>query len=163
MTADYLSKSALKNSFTISSGGISALNGTPATVQAIQIARELGLNLMKHVAKGINGCMLNRSDLILWMTKARKFHLLHNFEHLFGKCFTLAKCASSQDISDPYGEDIDVYRKMAMDIRETSSEPAEFLFLGDGVKSRSENESGDKGAIVFKVSRGNGALSAHFG
>jgi protein-tyrosine-phosphatase len=127
MIADYLDKSALKGSFAISSGGISALNGMFATAQAIQVARELGLNLTKHVAKRISGRMLNKSDLILCMTRAHKFHLLHNFENLFGKCFTLAECTLSQDISDPYGKDIGAYRKMAMDIEKLLPNLLKFL------------------------------------
>ncbi|MDR2435755.1 MAG: hypothetical protein LBD33_00350 [Puniceicoccales bacterium] len=131
MIADYLRKSTLKNSFAVSTGGISALNGTPATAQAIQVARELGLNLEKHVARRIDGHTLNKSDLILCMTKAHKFHLLHNFENLFGKCFTLAECAPSQDISgdisDPYGGDVGVYREMAMDIGKLLPNLLDFL------------------------------------
>jgi protein-tyrosine phosphatase len=127
MVADHLAKSMLGNACEVSSGGISALDNEPATAHAIQVARELGLNLAKHAARKINGHTLMGSDLILCMTKAHKFYLLHNFKNLLGKCFTLAECASAHDIPDPFGEDLGAYRKMAMDIKNLLPSLVNFL------------------------------------
>jgi protein-tyrosine phosphatase len=111
--ADYQSRNALNDNFIVLSGGISAQNKEPASKHAIQAAYEFGLDLTGHASKKINQSLLDKSDLILCITNAHKFYLLHNFENLPGKCFTLAECTTSRDIPDPYGQDIDAYREIA--------------------------------------------------
>jgi protein-tyrosine-phosphatase len=127
IVANGLAKSALKGRVSVSSGGISVRNREPATQCAIQIAKELGLDLKKHRARAVSQRMLDKNDLILCMTAAHKLHLLHNFENLFEKCFTLAECTSSQEISDPYGGSIDAYRKIATNIQNLLPNLLEFL------------------------------------
>ncbi|MDR3273759.1 MAG: hypothetical protein LBS87_00270 [Puniceicoccales bacterium] len=125
--ADHLSKGALNGSFTVLSGGISAQNKEPASEHAIQTASEIGLSLAKHASKKVNQSLLDKSDLILCMTSAHKFYLLHNFEALQGKCFTLAECTASRDVSDPYGQDIDAYRGIAAHVQKLMPSLANFL------------------------------------
>ncbi|MDR0595339.1 MAG: hypothetical protein LBF94_01390 [Puniceicoccales bacterium] len=127
IVADYLEKSALKNKFIVSSGGISAQSGEPAHHYATQIARELGLSLEGHITRKVDRHLLDESDLVLCMTDAHKFLLLHNFEGLLKKCFTLAECVSFYDIGDPYGRGIDAYRKIAADVKNLLPNLMEFL------------------------------------
>jgi hypothetical protein len=61
------------------------------------------------------------------VTTAHKFHLLHNFENLLGKCFTLAECTLSQELADPYKHGIDAYRKIATDMQNMLPNLLEFL------------------------------------
>jgi protein-tyrosine phosphatase len=115
--ADHLSKSALNGSFAVLSGRISTQNKESASEHAIQTAYEIGLSLAKHASKKVNQSLLDKSDLILCITSAHKFYLLHNFEALQGKCFTFAECTASRDILDPYGQDIDAYRGIAAHVQ----------------------------------------------
>jgi protein-tyrosine phosphatase len=125
--ADYLERSALKDKVIVSSGGISAQSGKPAHQYATQIAHELGLSLEGHTTRQVDRHLLDKSDLVLCVTDAHKSLLLHNFEGLLRKCFTLAECVSSDDIGDPYGQGIDAYRKIAADVKNLLPNLMKFL------------------------------------
>jgi protein-tyrosine-phosphatase len=125
--SDYLSMSTMRGRFSLSSAGISARNGDHASGCAVQIAEELGLDLRKHRAKCVTQHMLNGRDLVLCMTTSHKLHLLHNFENLLGKCFTLAECTSSRELTDPYGSGVDTYRMVARDMQNMLPNLLKFL------------------------------------
>ncbi|MDR1255844.1 MAG: low molecular weight protein arginine phosphatase [Puniceicoccales bacterium] len=125
--SDHLKKNAPTSNFSVLSAGVSAQNGEPASKHAAQVASELGLSLDKHAARRVDRNLLKGVDLILCMTGTHKLHLLHNFENLEGKCFTFAECVISQDISDPYGRDIEAYREIAAAIKNSMPDLLSFL------------------------------------
>ena len=97
-------KNKLKN-VSCSSAGISARNGDKASTNAIKVCKEWDLDLNSHRSKNIFDLPLSNFDLFVVM----------NYTHLE----ILKSLGISQEkiivlgnsISDPFGENLDVYRK----------------------------------------------------
>lgn len=97
-------KNKLKN-VSCSSAGISAKNGDKASLKAIKVCKEWDLDLKSHRSKNVFDLSLQNYDLFIVM----------NYTHLE----VLKSLGISQDkiivlgssIGDPFGENLDVYRK----------------------------------------------------
>ncbi|KYO65405.1 low molecular weight protein arginine phosphatase [Thermovenabulum gondwanense] len=99
----------------IDSCGIAAVDGMPASSEAIQVLKERGIDLSGHRAKKLRENLLN-SDLILTMTKSQRDYILNNFPKLKGRVFVLTEFINEgefEDIEDPYGMGIETYKKVA--------------------------------------------------
>lgn len=102
----------------IYSGGMNANEGASANFNAIEALRDYDVDISEHVAKNVDAQTIADADIILTMTQAHKDMLLY----LFGgaaeeKTYTLLEYVGLQgDIDDPYGGDIDVYKKCAWEI-----------------------------------------------
>lgn len=104
----------------VTSAGLTAFPGSPASHQAVEVMTEKGLDLSCHRAKQFSGELLDQSDLILTMTENHKRALVNMFPQSAAKIRTLAEfadCAGS-DIADPFGQSVEVYRKSAAQIEE---------------------------------------------
>ena len=96
------------------SAGLAASGASPASPNAIAAAREYGADLKNHISVQITAEMIENADLILTMTKAHKMYLPQS-----DNIKTLSEFAGAGgDVSDPYGGDIEVYRKCAAQIKE---------------------------------------------
>ena len=101
------------------SAGLAAIEGMPATEQAIKVMQEKGLNLSNHSSRLVSPDLLE-ADLILTMTLRHKQVLLRANSKLAEKTFTLKEYAGEKqelDILDPYGGSVDVYRATAEEIQ----------------------------------------------
>ncbi|MGE5494092.1 MAG: low molecular weight protein arginine phosphatase [Burkholderiales bacterium] len=124
---DAAGRSTQYNDITFDSAGTFACEGEPATEEAIEVMRELGLDLEKHKAQQFTKELAEWADIILAM-EARHIEEMEAMapdeEH---KMHTLLGYAqgvdgypgeSGYDIMDPYKEGIDVYRKARDQISE---------------------------------------------
>lgn len=102
----------------IYSGGMNANEGEGANPKAVAVLEEYDVDISEHRAKNVDAQTIADADLILTMTASHKDMLLY----LFGgaaeeKTFTLLEYAGENgDIADPYGGDINVYKKCAKEI-----------------------------------------------
>ncbi len=92
------------------SAGTSASVGSPASSEAIYAMRERGLDLTSHESTQLTHRLIDRADWILTMTHSHRQTILSRWPHLASKTFTIA---SNQEISDPFGGPIEVYRGCA--------------------------------------------------
>lgn len=107
----------------VRSAGIFALDGSPATPETVTVLQEKGITL-EHQAKSVNEELLLWADLILTMTTSHKDTLKRQFPSFSDKIFTLKEYtassgqekASSLNIEDPFGGDLEVYRKTVEEI-----------------------------------------------
>lgn len=99
-----IKKNKIKN-FSCSSAGVSAKKGDKASLNAIKVCKEWDLDLKSHRSKNIFDLPIQNYDLFVVM----------NYTHLE----ILKSLGISQDkiivlgssIGDPFGENLDVYRK----------------------------------------------------
>jgi protein-tyrosine phosphatase len=103
----------------ISSAGIHASNGCPASSGAVEALRMLRIDLSKHSSRRLTAAMVREADLIVTMTAAHRDTVLAIAPESAGKVFLLksfgvAKCAA--DIYDPVGEALDVYCRVRDEI-----------------------------------------------
>jgi protein-tyrosine phosphatase len=126
--AEALAKKILKDNFpdkcdriSISSAGVSAVDGLPASQGAIDILKSKGIDLREHRSQLVTVRMIERSDLILTMsqdqrervkalspTSSPKVFALKEFNLLRNGCPAEA-CDYDLDIADPGGGPREVF------------------------------------------------------
>lgn len=106
------------SNFTADSAGLYAQEGLPASRGALKALQDLGLDLSGHQSKRVSESLAAEADLILTMTRDQKEDLAQLFPQKPGKVYTLGQFIGQPglDITDPYGQDINTYRKSSMDI-----------------------------------------------
>lgn len=117
---DMLKSENLDDRVKVRSSGTSVYTSLPASDNAIEAARELELDLTGHRSQKINIDMLREADLILTMTRVHKAHILDIMPDAKDKVFTLVEYATDGkegDISDPFGYDLDTYKKCRDEIK----------------------------------------------
>jgi len=105
--------------WTVASAGLSAATGSSASALAVTVAGEFGLDLSGHRARQLTGEMLDSADLVLAMTAGHKARLLEQKPHLAGKVYLVKEYISgmSEDVADPFGGDLAVYRAVALELK----------------------------------------------
>jgi len=93
------------------SAGIGAIPGNRATPEAVQAARERGFDLEGHRGRFTGDLDLDSYDLVVALTPSIAARLRHRFDSNDGRLVVL-------DIDDPYGGDLDDYRRSAAEIEE---------------------------------------------
>ncbi|KFD42316.1 protein tyrosine phosphatase [Peptococcaceae bacterium SCADC1_2_3] len=104
----------------ISSAGLAAWPGAPASKEAVTVMQEMGLDLSKHRAKLLTPEMVKQAGLILTMTRMHRVQVCEMVPEAANKTFTLVAYAgeSDEDIIDPLGYSINVYRKCATTLKD---------------------------------------------
>lgn len=101
--AEGLFKQALPDTNVISAG-LGALAGQPADPHAVDLMRELGIDISSHRAQQIGRNMATRADLILVMDNAQRQELQRLHPATTGRVFRMGELAKF-DVPDPYRED----------------------------------------------------------
>ena len=101
--AEGLFKQALPDTNVISAG-LGALAGQPADPHAVDLMRELGIDISSHRAQQIGRSMATRADLILVMDNAQRQELQRLHPATTGRVFRMGELAKF-DVPDPYRED----------------------------------------------------------
>lgn len=98
----------------IESAGLFAGVGESASDNAIKALADMGTDLTYHRSQPVTAELLKKCDLILTMTEPQKRALEETAK---GRVFTLAEYAGKDGgISDPYGSDLETYKKCAEEI-----------------------------------------------
>jgi len=118
---DMLEKEGFKKNedYTVGSAGIFASPGSPASVEAIKVMEELGVDLRHHRSQMINDELLAQADIILTMTRSQRDLLRSEYPDQKARVFTLADYVEQEDadILDPFGMGTDTYRDAANQIK----------------------------------------------
>lgn len=120
-----LAEAILKNCFadpersgvSISSAGISTVDGLPATDKMIEIAGEWGIDYTSHQARQVTDKILLNSDLILTMEPYQSEWIIDRIPEIANRVKPVAEPLHQETIPDPYGEDLAIYKKSAETIR----------------------------------------------
>lgn len=104
------------------SAGIGAFTGTPSSINAVKVMLENNIDITQHKASQLNVEQLESSDLILTMTQGHKEAINSYYDETKGKLYTLKEFANDldifdKDIADPYGGNVDIYRKCAQELK----------------------------------------------
>lgn len=95
---------------TFESAGLHALGGAPATPHALVVAAEEGVDLGAHRARPTTEQMIERADRVYVMTRAQLDGLACLGTGVGERAALLDP--SGEDIPDPYGGDLDAYRRV---------------------------------------------------
>ena len=97
----------------VESAGAGAVEGDPATDNAVAVLAELGLDLAGHRARLLAPELVSRADIILTMERR---HLERVLE-LDPLAAPRARMLAQSDIADPFGCGIGVYRRTSDEIQ----------------------------------------------
>ena len=101
-----------KTGLTAASAGLFTQDGMPASENAVTAAKELGADLSPHRSRMLTPEMAKNARYLVCMTGAHYDRLCEQYPDCTDKVFTLTQ----RDISDPFGGDLETYRRAAAEI-----------------------------------------------
>ena len=96
------------------SAGLFTQDGLPASENAVAAAKELGADISAHRSRMLTHEMAQSARYLVCMTGAHYDRVCELFPDCADKVFTLTQ----RDVSDPFGGDLDTYRRAASEIDE---------------------------------------------
>jgi protein-tyrosine phosphatase len=105
---------------TVMSAGIAAMPGAPAADQAVEVMRQVGVDISNHQSQPITGRLAKFADVILTMTNGHRQALISHWPMLETRTKTIRR--DGGDIGDPIGRPISVYSSTADQIDQQLSE-----------------------------------------
>ena len=117
--AEAILKSKQLQNVHVRSGGIYAAQGAPMSTNAQLVLNEQGIP-HQHYASQVTVEDLQWADLIITMTNQHKKTLVQMMPTAIEKTFTLKEFTSSsiQDVVDPYGGSIEMYRATFQELQQ---------------------------------------------
>ena len=101
--------------YKISSAGIAAFEGAPASRHAVEVCRERQIDLTGHQSRQLTLQEVDQSDLIFVMSRNHRSYIVQSVPSAVDKSFLLDP---KGDVQDPVGFNIDVYRACFQQISE---------------------------------------------
>lgn len=119
--AEYLLRSRLPadHGWTVSSAGVSAVNGVGPSRQAVQVMKEFGVNMTGHRSRRLDAGIAHGADLLVVMTDGHRQEIKKAFPETVGNVYllrTFMPGGKEGDIIDPIGLSEDVYRAVRDEI-----------------------------------------------
>lgn len=105
---------------TVSSAGVSALDGGNVSPQSAAVMEELGINMSSFQSAMLTKNLLEESDLIITMTSTHRAHVMRILPEAASKTRLLLEFSSLSggDVDDPFGGDIADYRSCFRQMKE---------------------------------------------
>lgn len=107
-------------SFSASSAGLSAVEGEAASANAILAMKDYGCDLSAHRAHELYPADIQEAFLILTMSISHKQYIYSRFSGAYRNVYTLKEYVYGipEDIKDPFGGSLQVYRQCAKELAE---------------------------------------------
>jgi tRNA threonylcarbamoyl adenosine modification protein (Sua5/YciO/YrdC/YwlC family) len=100
--------------FDVASAGVHAMEGMPASANAIEAAREIGLDLSEHRARRLDADLVARASRIWAMGPSHTLAAAEIFDEILPDCDPDAHppelLGKDEPVEDPFGGDLDAYR-----------------------------------------------------
>jgi protein-tyrosine-phosphatase len=103
------------------SAGTHDFGRMPASDGALEVAREYGADLSNHYSVPLSRYLIDNADLILCMEHRHKSRVLELSPEAASRTFMLtvyANCSGIDEIFDPVGSSIPIFRKVAEQINQ---------------------------------------------
>lgn len=107
----------------VSSAGLMALPGQSISEMARKVMEKDGTKVDGHLSRLLSREILERADVVLTMTDHHRKMILDSYPEFSNKVFTIRGFLGQEanvDISDPYGQSEERYRKTRDEIKEIS-------------------------------------------
>jgi len=119
--AEYLFRTHIvsRPDFRVCSAGVMAGYGTPASRYAVKAMNELGVDISPHRSQPVTRDLVEDAELLVVMTRGHHDILLANYPQAAGKIALLKSFdpnSTDEDVMDPIGLSLDVYRYVRDDI-----------------------------------------------
>ncbi|HOU21152.1 MAG: low molecular weight protein arginine phosphatase [Kiritimatiellae bacterium] len=112
MAAGWLNRKLADKGWIAESAGVAAWRGSPASPEAVEAMREIGVDISAHLSRGLTHEMVAGADIVLAATEGHRRELEQRFPDSAGKLFLLDGFGAgpAHDVPDPIGSSMDVYR-----------------------------------------------------
>lgn len=111
------------------SAGIFAENGDAPSPQAVEVMKQLNIDISAHKSSTLNEKLTEEADLVVTMTQAHKENAGAMFPQTRGKIRTLSQYNDENtlrsNIADPFGGSVKTYQNCFREMKK----PIENLFL----------------------------------
>jgi protein-tyrosine phosphatase len=119
--AEYLFRSHIMSrpELTVCSAGVMTGYGTPASRYAVKAMNELGVDISAHRSQPVTRELAEAAERLVVMTSGHRDALLERFPQAAGKVVLLKSFdpnRKDEDVMDPIGLSLDVYRYVRDDI-----------------------------------------------
>lgn len=111
----------------IVSAGVAAVPGCAASIEAVEVLQERGLDISKHESQPLTDKLVRHADMILTMTGGHRHAILRRWPEASSRTFTLR--ADGGDINDPIGGPKELYRECADQVEQALRERIESIDL----------------------------------
>ncbi len=115
----------------LDSAGTLGIEGQPAATSSIEAVRELGLELRRHLSKGVSDTLVEEADVILAMAPEHVQEIRLRYPGAFEKTVRLWEYTDSvgrlDRIADPIGKPLEDYLKCRDDLVECLTNWADTL------------------------------------
>ncbi len=109
-----LAEEGLADRYQVDSAGVWAVEGRPASENAVAVMAERGIDIRDHIARTITAYDVHEADLILVMSREHKRAILQAWPQYEWKVYLLSEMVGKQkDVRDPYGGPLEEYRRCA--------------------------------------------------
>jgi protein-tyrosine phosphatase len=98
----------------VASAGTSAVAGSRASPEAVDVIAELGLDLSGHETQPVSDSLVRQADVIYTMTHSHRQSILAQWPEAADRTRTL--CPSGDDVVDPIGGPLERYQRCARQI-----------------------------------------------
>lgn len=108
-----------ESGWTVASAGVAAYDGEPASAGAVRALEEKKLDLSGHRSQHLTQAHVDGSDLIVVMTAAHQQAVLQRFPRAADRVVllnTFNPRRAGEDVPDPFGMRVDVYRTIRDEI-----------------------------------------------
>jgi protein-tyrosine-phosphatase len=115
------------------SAGVFAASGSPASANAIEALRELGIDLSGHRSQPLTGELVGQAKLIVAMTENHRAHILDCFPEVGNRVCLINAFGTSKvpaDVSDPFGGSLNTYKRTRDEIDRALSDLILFIRTG---------------------------------
>ena len=151
--AEYILRHRLggQSGVTVESAGVMAPTGMPASAGAVDVLEEWKIDIRRHRSRMLTRELVKAATLILVMTDQHRKDILAMFPEANGRVFLLKSFGTSRqsdDIADPIGLPVNVYRRVRDEIDAAISDLILYMIEHRGlIKSSSERLNAMKIAI----------------
>ena len=112
MAEGWLKQKLAGKGWTAESAGVAAWGGCPASKEAVEAMREIGVDIAGHRSQGLTSGGVAEAAVILAMTEWHRSEIVRCFPGAAGKTFLVHGfgAAPARDVGDPVGLPLEAYR-----------------------------------------------------
>ena len=112
MAEGWLSQKLGGKGWVVESAGVGAWGGSPASAEAVEAMREIGVDLSGHRSRALSQEQVEGATYILAMTEGHRREIARRFPEAEGKTHLVHGFGLGEvrDVADPVGYPVEVYR-----------------------------------------------------
>ena len=94
------------------SAGVAAWGGDPASPEAVEVMREIGVDISAHRNRPLTRALVDEAAIILAMTDGHRREIERHFPEAAAKVRLVKSFGAvpAEDVADPFGASVDAYR-----------------------------------------------------